>query len=115
MLGGAVDEPAGALSDADAVTCVRDDIARLLAVRAVPCFEHIVRWPAAIPQYEIGHLERAAAVERELATLPGLFVAGNGLHGVAFAKAAACGWQRGKEAACAALAHTGGGAVRVSA
>jgi oxygen-dependent protoporphyrinogen oxidase len=116
MLGGAVDPEAGALSEADAVACVREDIDRLLGVTAVPCFRHVVRWPAAIPQYELGHAERVAVVERETAALPSLFVAGNALHGVAFAKAATCGWARGSEAARTALADTDlGTATRASA
>ena len=104
MLGGAVDPEAGALSDADAVACVREDMGRLLGVDAIPCFRHVVRWPAAIPQYELGHEKRVALVERETALLPSLFVAGNALHGVAFAKAATSGWTRGSEAARVALA-----------
>jgi len=104
MLGGAVDPDAGALSDADAVACVRTDLSRLLGVDALPCFHQVVRWPAAIPQYELGHGERVAVIERETALLPSLFVAGNAMHGVAFAKAATCGWARGGDAARAALA-----------
>jgi len=61
--------------------------------------EHVVRWPRAIPQYELGHLERVARIERELDALPGLFMAGNALHGVAFGKAAAAGARAGKAAA----------------
>jgi oxygen-dependent protoporphyrinogen oxidase len=43
----------------------------------------VVRWPRALPQYTLGHLERVARIEARAATHPGLFVAGNGYHGVA--------------------------------
>ena len=35
-----------------------------------------------MPQYHVGHVERAAAIEAEIAKVPGLEIAGNGLHGV---------------------------------
>ena len=37
----------------------------------------------AIPQYEIGHLQRVAWIEERLSHYPGLFLAGNAYHGVA--------------------------------
>ncbi|MGL6094777.1 MAG: protoporphyrinogen oxidase, partial [Fimbriiglobus sp.] len=52
-------------------------------VRGDPVFVRIVRWPRAIPQYEVGHLARVARIEAAVAGHPGLFVAGNSYHGVA--------------------------------
>jgi oxygen-dependent protoporphyrinogen oxidase len=108
MLGGAVDAAAGSLSESEAIACVREDLRRLFGVDAMPCFEQVVRWPAAIPQYELGHLDRVRRIEDEVARLGGVFLAGNALHGVAFAKAAACGWAKGNEAARWALEHHDG-------
>jgi oxygen-dependent protoporphyrinogen oxidase len=34
-----------------------------------------------MPQYEVGHLERVAAIENELAQLPNLQLAGNAYRG----------------------------------
>ena len=45
-------------------------------------FQRVIRWPQAIPQYTLGHLERVAAVEAGLQTVGGLFTATNALHGV---------------------------------
>jgi oxygen-dependent protoporphyrinogen oxidase len=56
---------------------------QVLAVRGEPVFHHLVRWPRAIPQYEIGHLERVSRIEQAIDKLPGLFVTGNAFHGVA--------------------------------
>jgi len=55
--------------------------------------------PRAIPQYEIGHLARIrAALASDAATRPGLTLAGNYLDGVAFNKAAKCGYAAGQNA-----------------
>jgi oxygen-dependent protoporphyrinogen oxidase len=56
-----------------------------------PEFLRIVRWPRAIPQYTLGHLERVAAVEGSIRELPGLFLAGNALYGVSVADCVARG------------------------
>jgi oxygen-dependent protoporphyrinogen oxidase len=53
-----------------------------LGVTGEPVFRQIVRWPRAIPQYDVGHLERVARIEAAVGRHPGLFVAGNALHGV---------------------------------
>ncbi|HET6575288.1 MAG TPA: protoporphyrinogen oxidase [Fimbriiglobus sp.] len=53
-----------------------------LGVRGEPVFRQVVRWPRAIPQYHVGHLERVARIEAAVGRHPGLFVAGNALYGV---------------------------------
>ena len=52
-----------------------------------------IRWPEAIPQYEIGHLDRVSRVETILREFPNLAIAGNALYGVAYGKAAEAGVQ----------------------
>ena len=91
MLGGAVDPEAGSLDPRDLVRAAREDLARLFDLHEAPVFEEVVRWPRAIPQYELGHLQRVQDLERELQRHRGLFAAGNALHGVSFGKAAAAG------------------------
>jgi oxygen-dependent protoporphyrinogen oxidase len=68
--------------DALAAACHRE-LRVTLGVTGEPVFRHIVRWPRAIPQYDVGHLERVARAEAAAARHPGLFLAGNALHGVA--------------------------------
>jgi oxygen-dependent protoporphyrinogen oxidase len=61
---------------------VRRDLGRVLGINAEPVITRTCVWPRAMAQYEVGHLERVAAIERRLAALPGLALAGNGLRGV---------------------------------
>jgi oxygen-dependent protoporphyrinogen oxidase len=70
--------PDGRLLDA-----VRRELRLAMGIKAAPLFHHIVRWDRAIPQYQVGHLERVAWVEQRLARHPGLFLGGNAYHGVA--------------------------------
>ncbi len=99
MLGGATDPSVADQSDSELLAAVRDDLARMSGIRAAPLHQQLIRWPRAIPQYERGHLERAARVEEQVKTLPGVFLAGNGLHGVSFTKSAVTGLDAGERAA----------------
>jgi protoporphyrinogen/coproporphyrinogen III oxidase len=65
------------------VQAVRSELRIAMGVTAAPVFQHIVRWPAAIPQYLIGHLDRVKRIEARASAYPGLFVGGNAYHGVA--------------------------------
>jgi oxygen-dependent protoporphyrinogen oxidase len=53
-----------------------------LHASGTPQLVRVVRWPHAMPQYELGHLMLVEAIERQLAGLPGLALAGNYLRGV---------------------------------
>jgi len=106
MIGGATDTESGQLGDDELVQITKRDLARLFGLSgpdAEPIFTEVVRWPRAIPQYELGHLARVARVRAGLARLaidrPGLFLTGNYLDGVAFSKAAKCGLAAGRAAA----------------
>lgn len=101
MVGGRTDPEAAKLTDDEIYTLVEGELARLLQLTQPPTFRHIKRWPLAIPQYEVGHLDLARRVREDLAQSnakrPGLQLAGNYLEGVAFAKAAASGWRAGED------------------
>jgi oxygen-dependent protoporphyrinogen oxidase len=108
MLGGAVDPDAGCADAATLVEWTLDELRRLLAIDAPPRFIHVHRWAHAIPQYELGHGDRVRRIEAELVRQPGLYLAGNALHGIAFAKAAAAGLAAGEAAAAFVLRdHSG--------
>ena len=69
-------------SDDELVTLVRDELESMLGVRGVPDFSLVARWTRAMPQYHVGHLERVDRIDREVAGLPGLALAGNAYRGV---------------------------------
>jgi oxygen-dependent protoporphyrinogen oxidase len=66
--------------DAALFEVVRDELETLMGVRAEPLFHRIYRWPRSNPQYDVGHLDRVAAIDATLA--PGLYVTGSPYRGV---------------------------------
>jgi protoporphyrinogen/coproporphyrinogen III oxidase len=74
--------------DTKLIRAVHKEMKLASDVRGDPIFAQVVRWPAAIPQYEIGHLERVARIEAAAAKHPGLFLTGNAYRGVALSDCA---------------------------
>ena len=50
-----------------------------------PVLSRVWRHPSTMPQYEVGHLDRIAAIETRLRALPGLALAGGAYRGVGIA------------------------------
>lgn len=98
MLGGAVDPEVIRLSDEQVLTQTLADLRALMPLHDEPLYAKVIRWPRAIPQYTIGHLERVARLREALARRPGLLLAGNATDGIAFTKAAAAGVAAGEAA-----------------
>jgi oxygen-dependent protoporphyrinogen oxidase len=82
FIGGARNTKAAELADAELVTLVHTDLQKILGISSEPRVVAITRWERAIPQYNIGHVERVRRVEELLRERPGLHLAGNYLHGV---------------------------------
>ncbi len=82
MIGGAHDRSVLDLDDDGLLAVVRSDLRTTMGLRAAPEMVRVIRHPRGIPQYTIGHLDRLARIEAELARYPGLFVAGNSYRGV---------------------------------
>ncbi|SDE34936.1 protoporphyrinogen oxidase [Auraticoccus monumenti] len=69
--------------DEDLVGLALTDLRRLPGWADVSVVSHLVqRWGGGLPQYEVGHLDRVAAVERGVADLGALAVCGAAYHGV---------------------------------
>lgn len=62
---------------------VHAELRTTMGVRGGVAFHRVVRWPQAIPQYAVGHLERVARIETRAATHAGLTLGGNAYHGIA--------------------------------
>jgi oxygen-dependent protoporphyrinogen oxidase len=71
-----------AQDDAQLTALAQAELASTLAIRAQPALQRVFRWPLAMPQYNLGHLERVLTIEQRLAALPGLHLAGNAFRGV---------------------------------
>jgi len=69
-------------SDDEIISAVRDEFRELLGVDAVPAITEIRRWPDSMPQYEVGHLDRVAEIERIVAAIPAFAIAGAAYRGV---------------------------------
>lgn len=96
MYGGTIDSAACAGSEQDALALAREDMTRCFGIVSEPVFSHVVQWPAAIPQYTLGHQARVAAIERRERAIPAFAITGNALRGVSFADTAADGWRTGE-------------------
>lgn len=92
FIGGRRHEEVGDWDDVRVIERVLDDLGPILGFRAPPVMTHISRWPRAIPQYELGHLERVAALDEALAGLPGLWTRANWRDGVAVSDCLRNGW-----------------------
>ncbi|MGH8459516.1 MAG: protoporphyrinogen oxidase, partial [Nevskiales bacterium] len=82
FLGGTTDEAALELSDEGVLRVVRQELKEILGLDAEPLFTLIYRWPRAMAQYEVGHLERVQEIERLRQLLPGLYLIGNAYGGI---------------------------------
>ncbi|ACU97405.1 protoporphyrinogen oxidase [Saccharomonospora viridis DSM 43017] len=78
-------------SDDELVERVRRDLAELTGITASPVDTYVMRWGGGLPQYSVGHLDRVARIERAVAGLDGLAVAGAALHGVGLPACVATG------------------------
>jgi protoporphyrinogen/coproporphyrinogen III oxidase len=83
FVGGATNPEITKRSPEALAALIHGEIASLLAIRNQPVFTNVTVWPRALPQYNVGHLERLAAIEKLRADFPGLHFAGNYLHGPA--------------------------------
>jgi len=64
------------------IELTRGELSELLGVSGEPTLAEITRWNRSMPQYHVGHLDRVAEIEKRVAALPGLALAGAGYRGV---------------------------------
>jgi oxygen-dependent protoporphyrinogen oxidase len=70
------------LDDASLLAAVRGEMKDLLGIRVDPVLTRIQRHPRAMPQYEIGHVQKLERIRRLLTAHPGLQLAGSAYEGV---------------------------------
>jgi oxygen-dependent protoporphyrinogen oxidase len=71
-----------AMDDDELTDAAFGELARILGITDRPAESLVTRWDSAFPQYTPGHLERTGRVERAVAELPGVAVAGSAYRGV---------------------------------
>ena len=82
FIGGSLHADRVAMADEQLFAMARQDLAELIGYRGEPEFQQVIRWSECMPQYHVGHLDRKAAIEQEMAGLAGIELAGNSYGGV---------------------------------
>jgi oxygen-dependent protoporphyrinogen oxidase len=82
FLGGALRPDILKESDAQLLTVVQSELFQIVGIRARPELVRVHRYERAMPQYDVGHLARVAAIEARAVALPGLGLAGAAYRGV---------------------------------
>ncbi|UCH52406.1 MAG: protoporphyrinogen oxidase [Pseudomonadota bacterium] len=85
FIGGARNPSIAELSEAAIVEQVLADLRALLGIDGEPTMVLVNRWARAIPQYELGHLERIGRIDEALAKWPGLHTRANWRDGISVA------------------------------
>jgi len=83
FLGGALDPDTASLSDSALIEIAHRELSPILGLSAQPAASRVTAYKQAIPQYNLGHTQRIATIQSELAKIPGLYIIGNYLKGPA--------------------------------
>ena len=85
FVGGALQGSLLAQEDGALRRLAHDEAAALLGITGEPVLSRVWRHRGTMPQYDVGHLDRIAAIEARLEALPGLALAGGAYRGVGIA------------------------------
>jgi oxygen-dependent protoporphyrinogen oxidase len=91
FIGGALQPELLQLPDTDLIDIAIEELSELLSITGEPLVTDVARWPHSMPQYHVGHLDRARRIEQLVARLPNLALAGNAYHGVGIPQCVASG------------------------
>jgi protoporphyrinogen/coproporphyrinogen III oxidase len=82
FLGGGRDPQRLDASDEELFDTARLELEELLGISGAPLITRLFRWTRQSPQYEVGHLQRVAAIDDQLASVPGVFLTGSGFRAI---------------------------------
>ncbi|WP_442482013.1 protoporphyrinogen oxidase [Aeoliella sp. SH292] len=99
FIGGALQPELLERSDAELVSLARQELRELVGLTGEPDLTNVVRWPASMPQYHVGHLDRVMQIEQLTAQHPGLAIAGNAYRGVGIPQCIRSGEQAAQQIA----------------
>ena len=104
FLGGGRDPHRLDRPDEELIATARQALSEILRITGDPVFRpRLYRWTRGSPQFEVGHLDRVAAIEARLASVPGLFVTGSGFRAIGIPDCI----QDGRDTAAKAAAFVG--------
>lgn len=82
FVGGAHAEHLAEQEEDAIIEMARGELREMMGIHATPVLTQVYRWHKANPQYELGHQDRVAEIDRRAAEHPGLHLAGAAYHGV---------------------------------
>ena len=83
FVGGTTDPSAAKLKSEELTALVHRELSPLLCAKSDPVLSNVTILPRALPQYNLGHADRLAAVAKSCSRFPGLWLTGNYLRGPA--------------------------------
>jgi oxygen-dependent protoporphyrinogen oxidase len=106
FLGGGRDPRRLDRSDEELIEIARSALTDILDIHGDPSVARLYRFHRQSPQYEVGHLQRVAAIEERLSSVPGLFLAGSGFRAIGIPDCIADGREMAAHAANFVRART---------
>jgi protoporphyrinogen/coproporphyrinogen III oxidase len=85
MVGRDGDDQFATYDDGALVAAIERELAESTGVVGSPTQVHVQRWPAAMPQYTVGHARRLSRIDTALVATPGLHLTGAAYRGVGLA------------------------------
>ncbi|MDD5217924.1 MAG: protoporphyrinogen oxidase [Candidatus Omnitrophica bacterium] len=82
FVGGALHREVYESDDETMLKIVRDELRHYLGIEKAPRFSSIRRYPHAMPQYRVGHLDLVRSIQSKATAFPGLYLAGNAFRGI---------------------------------
>ena len=82
FVGGTLNPNICDLEDSEIIEKVENDLSNILKTKSDPEFTMIERYPNAMPQYNVGHIEKVKKIEEAITKHKGLLIAGNAYKGV---------------------------------
>lgn len=82
FVGGALNPGILELEDIEIIDKAKQGLSEVLGIQVEPIFEILERYPQAMPQYHIGHINKTEKIQKKLLEYKGLEMAGNAYNGV---------------------------------
>ena len=82
FIGRPSDQVTPLLPEAELVGIAREELRGLMGITAEPVLTQVFTWRDGHPQYDVGHLDRMAELDRLCAAQPGLYLTGSSYRGV---------------------------------